>query len=401
MEPCADWEGATLLDVFLQNAISDHKPRALTGTVECKTEGTVMTVQSTEYLDSIFKKLSVEGFLSAPVCQGSELVGSISMLDLVKHVNGLFFGCSQDDWIDWWEKQLSFQLTPASQIIRDRDEYVRNPFPAVKESFTSFFALEMMARNKNHSVLSTNEQGQLTGILTQSMLISFLRQNKTKWGDGLTNLRVADFQGIKSKYKLQSVQEDDIAINAFLTMGREDVQGLPVLDSSGVLVDCISARDLRCVGTSGRNFARLYTTVKAFKDLIRAEHKGLAPTTHYSRRDIPGSAVYVTPDDTMEAVIDRMDDGNLHRIFICSAESVKKGQPIPIGVISQCDVLHQALVVMMSQAQKQTTTESSPGPRVGAARQAQRKVAKKPSPRTRSQEQKLSPAKRSIPISFD
>jgi hypothetical protein len=39
--------------------------------------GTVMTVQSTELLPSVFQKLCVEGFLSAPVCVGSELVGQV------------------------------------------------------------------------------------------------------------------------------------------------------------------------------------------------------------------------------------------------------------------------------------------------------------------------------------
>lgn len=408
MEPIADWEGETLLDAFLQNKMSDHKPRALTGRVDCNKEGNVMTVQSSEYLDSIFKKLSTENFLSAPVCRGSELVGQITMLDLVRHVNSLFFGCSEDEWIDWWEKQLSFQLTPASQIVADRDEYLRNPFPTINENFTSFFVLELMARNRIHSVFSTDDTGQLNGILTQSMLVSFLRQNKAKWGEGLRNLRVADFKGMKPKRKLQTVRDDSLAINAFLKMDDMDVHGLPIVDRRGVLTGCISVRDLRGVGVDGSNFSRLYQTVSKFKTLVRQEHRSLAPSTHYSMKNTPATAIYVTPEDTMEDVIARMDDGNLHRIFVCSVESANRGTPIPTGVISQSDVLQQALDALTEMAKLLKPEESPSGFRTRT--RSGTKAPPRQSPRKVSQGQQRGitgstgstglARKRSVPIAF-
>jgi CBS-domain-containing membrane protein len=400
MEPCAEWEGASLLEVFLQNSISDHKPRSLTGKVECKKAGNVMTVQTTEYIDSIFKKLSVEGFLSAPVLRGRELVGKITLLDLVRHVNGLFFAENRDEWIDWWEKQLSFQLTPASSIIRDPDEYIRSPFPALHESFTSFYALEMMARNRTHQILQLDDQGQLCGILTQSMLISFLRQNKSKWGAEFTNLEVADFKDMLPTKKLQTVSEDDLTINAFLKMDEMDVHGLPIVDRSGTLTGCISVRDLRGVGTDGSSFSRLYQTVKSFKLLTSAEHRTVAPITHYSRKHTPSHAVYVTPRETMADVIHKMDDGNLHRIFICSQDSSDRGKPVPTGVISQSDVLYQALVIMMGMASKLQISETR-RMRVASAKPSQRKVSSGRMPEQAPVRTRSTPGKRSIAISFD
>lgn len=403
MEPCANWEGDTLLECFLRNSIADHKPRATTGTVQCTKMGSVMTIQSTEYLDSIFKKLAKEGFSSAPVCRGKELVGHLTLLDLVRHVNGLFFGVSEKDWVDWWEKQISFQLTPASHIVPIGDE-VQSPFPCMNKNFTSFSGLEMMARNRNHQILQLDDDKQLCGILTQSMLISFLRQSKVKWPEALTNLRVGDFAGMTRRRELITVSEKDLAINAFLKMDESDIHGLPIVNHRGVLTGCISVRDLKGCGTDGSKFARLYQNVKTFKAMVLQENDKLAPTTHYSRKNIPGDAVFVTPENTMADVIHKMDDGNLHRIFICSQESADDGEPIPHGVISQSDVLRQALDAMIDSAGE---LRPMVGERTAAARQTTRKVspgkARSPEGRREGQDTVMrkgpSPIKRSIPIS--
>lgn len=400
MEPCAIWKGDTLLDSFMQNAIKDHKPRQLTGKVACEKEGNVMTVQATEYLDSIFKKLSTENFLSAPVCEGSELVGQITLLDLVRHVNSLFFGCSEDDWIDWWDKQLEFQLTPANMIINDRNEWMRDPFPAIHDTFTSFFALEKMGRDRTHTIFSTDEKtDQLNGILTQSMLVSFLRQNKVKWSKGLRDLCVDDFRGMTPKRQLQTIREDSFAINAFLKMDDMDVHGLPVVDRNGVLTDCISVRDLRGVGENGSNFSRLYQTVKRFKTQVREEHKKVAPTTHYSNKKTPLSGIFVTPEDTFEDVISKMDDGNLHRIFICTTESAENGAPKPFGVISQSDILYQALL-NLTECARTLKPEREGAFRTTVSTSSPRQSPRKVSPQSQARKSPRKPLKRSVPVAF-
>lgn len=409
MEPCADWDGVDLLDVFLQNDVGNHRPRPTTGKVDLRKEGTVVTVQTTEFLPSIFKKLSTEGFLGAPVCSGSELVGHISLLDLVKHVNGLFYGTSEEDWVDWWTKKLEFQSTPASKIIDEPNEYARNPFPTMNDKFTSFSALELMARNKTHQVLTLDDNEQLNGIVTQSMLVSFLRQNKTKWHSSFRTLKVEDFvDDPRGKKDLQTVKDNELAINAFLKMEEEDVHGLPVVNSRGELTGCISVRDLRGVGTDGSKFYRLYRTVQSFKDAMLDEHARLAPTTHYSAKTVPSTAVYVTPNSTMEDVIAKMDDGNLHRVFVCSAESARVGRPRLIGVISQSDVLFQCLEHLISTArekqierpimERQTARKVSPGigkAAPGGSVPIRRSTRSSP---VAEEQKKSSPAKRRIPI---
>lgn len=398
IEPTSQWDGDSLTGIFLRNEASNHKPRRLTGKVEAEKMGTVMCVQSTELLPSIFNKLSTEGFLSAPVCSGGELVGQLTLLDIVKHVNGLFYGTTEEDWIDWFDKKLMFQTTPASTIMEEPNEYLRSPYKTLNEHFTSFSALELMGREKNHQVLLLDDTKKLSGILTQSMLISFLRQNKHKWGADFSQLKIRDFEYDKSsKRPVQTIKEDELAINAFLRMEEEDVHGLPIVDSSGVLTGCISVRDLRGVGTDGTKFYRLYRTVRAFKDLVRNEHEALAPTTHYSKERVPTRGVYVTPDDTMETVITKMNDGNLHRIFVCSSESARVGRPVPTGVVSQSDVLYNTLQTIINSSRSSGGARIMTGTKTFApVRQAQRKIS--PRHAATAKATQPSPGKRSIPI---
>lgn len=388
MEPVADWEGETLLECFMRNSIDDHKPRATTGFLECKKMGEVMVVQGDEYLDSIFKKLSVEGFSSAPVVKGRELIGHITLLDLVRHVNGLFFGTSQEDWIDWWDKQLGFQLTPASDIMPITENYGTNPFPTMSRDYTSFSALELMARNRCHQILQMDDQKQLCGILTQSMLISFLRQCKAKWSKEFRNLRVENFTGMDCP-ELMTINENELAINAFLKMDQSDILGLPIVDDLGVLKGCISVRDLKGCGTDGSKFSRLYQKVKTFKTMTRKENTKLAPATHYSKKAVPAGAVYVVPQDTIEDVVRKMDDGNMHRVFICDADSSARGAPRPIGVISQSDVLMQALNATIAESSQKPRGKTA-GVRTAAVRQSPRKVS--------SGREGATTGRRSIPI---
>lgn len=358
MEPVSEWTGNDFLDAFLKNEVSNHRPRRTTGKVVVEKHGTVVTVADTDYLPTIFEMLSTEGFLSAPVMEGSKVVGQITLLDLVKHVNSLFYSTSQGEWANFFGSKLQFCTTPASVLIQKPE---RLGFVTMNKYFTSFSGLEMMARHKNHSILLMDESDRLCGILTQSMLVSFLRQIKNKWPISFKNLKVRDFKGLPPYAKLQTIAEDETAINAFLKMQEYDVYGLPIVDHRGVLTGCISVRDLRGVATDGTKFHRLFETVRRFKDETRAEHERLAPTTHYSGRRTPYGAVYVTPDDTMEDVINKMDDGNLHRVFVCSTDSHRKNRPVPTGVISQCDVLFQALGFCIdSSAASMRKTEAPP-----------------------------------------
>lgn len=301
-----------------------------------------MTVQSDETLPRVFRKLAIEGFLSAPVLEGREYVGFIDMLDLVKKTIGLFWGDTVEQWVNFWDKEERFMSTTVGDVMRMPSTYERDPFPPLRPDFTTFYALEVMARTSAHRMAIVNpETNRVTGILTHSMLISWLRQNLNKFGN-LSKKPVSEIQKTL-KNRVITIGYKEKAINAFNTMVDKNVSGLAVVDENGVLTGAISVRDLRGVGTSGEFFYRLFHTVRDFKKETRDDFPKQAPKTHYSRKMVPLKGLYVGPTNTLEDVITMMNDGNIHRVFVCTPESIEAKKPIPTHVISQKDVLLQVL----------------------------------------------------------
>lgn len=308
-----------------------------------------MTVQRDETLPRVFRKLAIEGFLSAPVLDGRQYVGFISMLDLVRHTTNLFWGDTVEQWVNFWEKEERFQSTTVDDVMRLPDTWDRDPFPPLRPDYTTFYALEMMARSRLHRMAVVDQTtNRVIGILTQSMLISWLRQNIGSL-DCLRTELVSDITTELSSPVL-TIKESDKAINAFNKMIDCKVSGLAVVNENGVLVGAVSARDLRGVGTSGEFFYRLFHTVKDFKKESREDFPEQAPKTHYSRKMVPLKGLYVAPSHSVLDVIRLMNDGNIHRVFVCSEESINNKKPVPIYVISQSDVLKQVLDCIVQDA---------------------------------------------------
>lgn len=100
-----------------------------------------------------------------------------------------------------------------------------------------------------------------------------------------------------------------------------------MINAAGYLVDSISVRDLRGIGTQVEHFERLWHTVKQYKEEVRKEFP----------RQTPKTPIAVTLNDDVQTVIQRMDDGNIHRVFVVEKEA--ENQLKPLHVITQRDVL--------------------------------------------------------------
>lgn len=347
-------EGRDLLYNFLNTSLDDRVPRGTTGDTSIQKSGPVMTVQRDESLPRVFRKLASEGFLSAPVLDydGITYIGFITMLDLVKHTTKLFWADTEEQWVDFFSKQDRFQETLVEDVMRVPSVEQRDPFPPARLEYSHFYALEKFARtNFLHRMACVNpETDRVENIITQSMMISFLRQNKEKMGS-LRTLKVREFASVAKKgiwTKVQTIKQTNKAVNAFNKMVNQEISGLAVVDDVGVLTGAISIRDLRGVGTSGENFFRLFRTVKEFKRMARQDYPRQASWVHFSNKPVPVDGLYVTPEHTFEDVLDRMNDGNIHRVFICSELSVAAGAPKPVNVISQQEVCMEALTYMIN-----------------------------------------------------
>jgi CBS domain-containing protein len=337
------WEGNSLLSILLLNPVGQHTPRPLTEDVRSTKVGRVMTVSIDETLPRVFRRLASENFLGCPVMDGNTYCGMISMLDLVKATNCLFWSDVEAEWVEFFDKKEEFASTTVRDIINIPSSLLRDPHPPISADFTTFFALEKLVREELHRIALVDPENpiKLTGIITHSMLISHLRQIKPAWGD-MKDMLIACIMD-ELNPEVTSVKESDTAMNAFNMMEDYGVSGLPVVDDDGILVNHISIRDLRGVGTNGRKFFRLFRSVKDFKQLVSQEYPSLAPRTHWSSASVPDSPIFVTPSDTIEAALDKMEDGNIHRIFVCEEASVAAKKPKVLRVLSQRDILKVAL----------------------------------------------------------
>lgn len=338
----------TLLSLFMDTPIGNHTPRAITGDVPCRKAGPVLVVQREESLPHVFRKLAVEGFLSAPVLDANAYVGFIDMMDLVKTTSDLFWGNTVEAWTTFWDKEEKFQKMTVHDLMLVPNEKRRDPHPPLSVEYTSFFALEMMVRNGLHRIalLDTTKFGKrVCGIVTESMFISWIRQNKASLG-AVARKPVSEMLS-ESKSVYKTINENEKAINAFNIMANQKLSGLAVVDDEGVLVSAISITDLRAVGESGEYFHRLFRPIGMFKSLAREEFPRLAPRTHFSKQPVPRRGLFVTPDQTFEDVLEQMNDGNIHRVFVCDNPIT----PHPIGNIEQHDVLNIVLQRIIQEAQ--------------------------------------------------
>merc|ERR1740130_1089738 len=197
------------------------------------------------------------------------------MMQMVDFVAHLFWGQSPEDWTDFMVAEGSFQTTTVADLMlkpRARKRLPRDPAPPIDSECSTFSALEVMAKSDVSHMAVLNKEKQIVGILTRSMLISWLSQDP-EWLAELGTMKVADMR----KSRVVTVQDTEAAINAFYKMLDFDVDGVAVVDSEGTLRSAVSARDLRGVGVNGTSFSRLFKSIPVFKRLMKLDYPTLIP----------------------------------------------------------------------------------------------------------------------------
>lgn len=261
--------------------------------------------------------------------------GYVDLLDLVFFVCEMFRSWFDDSGSagppvnDSWAK---FFL-----LDRFREATVNDMFASMKllrsrvpcypsyRGFSTLWAFEQMSRLGCHRIPVLDSDSKVHNIVTQSMLISLLAQSLDKLGN-LRHMKVSDMMpGLAAD--LKTCSEDTLTIRAFKTMSTHNLSGLPVVDARGSLVDTLSVRDLRGIGTKAGYFERLWITVKDFKQEVRKAFPSQTPP-------LP---ITVTAQDTLETVLKRMDDGNIHRVVVIEKRNDELN--VPIRVITQRDIL--------------------------------------------------------------
>jgi len=293
----------------------------------------IFVAQRTDKVIDVWKGLVEHKFLSVPVLQKTKnkYYGFVDMYDIVRFVVEFFGETDQLKNSEDWLKMASASAEFKEKTVNDIMKYPltrRNPFHPINNGYSLFAAVEALAREKGlHRVPIIDQDRRLFTVITQSQLIKILGLNLDIVGDVKNKPVMATDRYLQDVY---TVHEDSIAMDAFRLMAEKEVGGLAVIDSDGKLTGVISVRDLKAISTDARMFWRLYQTVKNFLLKIRKEN-------NETGGDRPRSVVTVKPADTLETVIHRLAEHDIHRIFV--VDDHKK----PIGVISLKDVLYEII----------------------------------------------------------
>jgi len=298
-------------------------------------ENKVFVANRTDNIVDVWKGLVSHNFLSCPVLQKTKhrYYGFVDLWDILKYVVD-FFSTKDDQLLrnsEDWLKLVSAHEDFMKLTVNDIMKYPltkRNPFFPIHSGFSLFSAIEALAKEKNlHRVPVVDAERKLITVITQSQIVQILNKSLDSIGERKNKPVVMMDRFIENVY---TIHEDAVAMDAFKMMVEREVSGLAVIDSDGKLTGTISVRDLKAISVDARMFWRLYQTVKNFLLKIRKEN-------NETGGDRPRTVVTVKPSDTLETVVKKLAENDIHRIFI--VDEHKK----PIGVISLKDVLYEII----------------------------------------------------------
>jgi CBS-domain-containing membrane protein len=227
-------------------------------------------------------------------------------------------------WNDFFELD-GFKAATVNHLLTSAAASWEGPRVICQPSYfgcSSLGVLEQMARLGTHRVPVLSDAGKVLGLVTQSMFISLFSQQMPRLGR-LKDLRVSELVDTLVPSVPHVVKEDSLTINALKLMAKHNIAGLGVIDSEGYLVGTITVKDLNGIGCKAEYFERLWYPVSLF--LQRTQW-----TTPQPLRT-------VNIMDTLQTVIQKMDDGHFHLVFVVSQGSESKQRPL--HVITQRDVL--------------------------------------------------------------
>lgn len=281
-----------------------------------------ITLQMEDPLFLALSKLADADILAAPVLgEANEYCGFIDMMQLVNYVIELC-GCDTNLALGL-SKNRTFRQTRVSQIMGPSP-------PGIPDGSSMFLALELLAITGLQRLAVLNVYNNVLSIVTQSMLIEWLAENMHLMSEALRRTPVSL---LKPYSWVIAVNEDQPVLSAFKIMQKRNVSGIAVLDYRDRIVDVISARDLRGLGSSSLSFAGLLSSVKTLKETVRKQY----PT------QTPAQVQVVTGADTFEDLLVCMATNKVHRVFVVrSRESAA-----PVNTISQTDVLRFVLESML------------------------------------------------------
>jgi len=272
----------------------------------------IIYLNQNDSVEKALQTLADNGISSAFVLDSlnNHCIGFIDVLDLTVFIVSLF---SEN-------QQLHPHLYKPQEIAMGFDEPVgkiinlsqRDPFWPVDAQENLLFLISKFLRLGIHRV-PVKSKDKLIGIVSQSDVTNYIFD------------RSSQFQGIlKQKFEdcqltlppIVTITEEATLIQVFLSILKNGISGLAVVDNKGRLVNNISASDLK--GVTKMNFFKLEGQIQ---QLLWANTSKKPP-------------VSCKRTDTWEQIISKFVNTGVHRIYVVDDEGK------PVTSISLTDLMH-------------------------------------------------------------
>lgn len=289
-----------------------------------------ITIKQYSTIIHALERLTKSGISSAPIVDTeNNIIGIVDLLDMVT------FASSKLAIKDASEETLNIQMKEFQKPVDDimnisgRNELMILPEGAtLKELISKFSQSHVHKVLLSHNTVMTGKNLS-AGIITQSKLVEFLFENKSKLDNKLKS-KIEECWKIGSS-QVESVNMDQTLLEAFSKIWEKKVSGLAVIDDSGVIVGNISSSDLKKVPSS--SFIEvLHTSIKLFLN-IKNENESFNMEEVSILSKLPGNPIIANREDTLEKVTDLMLRFKIHRVYV--VDSHKK----PIHVITMRDII--------------------------------------------------------------
>jgi CBS domain-containing protein len=273
-----------------------------------------------ETVEDVIKKFGRNQITSAPVMQNGKCLGMVDMLDLLTYASGKM-GLKVIGPVSSKRAAEEFLHKPILDLMNVSG---RNSALIVPHTATILAVMDVLSRPDQHRILVKNETGNLIGLITQSRIVRFLSENKSKLESPM-NLRIDQIWNFRERI-VECIDWDEFVIDAMMKLEESRVSGIAVTDNGDQIVGNISASDLKRMQVDSplQLCYDIYQPIKLFLNISDDPHAKKLPKFH---------PIFVNPSDTLGQVIDLVNSKSIHRVYV--VDSKKK----LMGEVSLCDII--------------------------------------------------------------
>eukprot|EP00163_Fabomonas_tropica_P001051 TRINITY_DN107_c0_g1_i1.p1 TRINITY_DN107_c0_g1~~TRINITY_DN107_c0_g1_i1.p1 ORF type:complete len:308 (+),score=70.59 TRINITY_DN107_c0_g1_i1:110-1033(+) len=285
----------------------------------------LLDLSSTTSLEDCLEAMFLEQLIAVPVYTiaedgGKKYIGIVNMMDILTYV--AFATTSGDEILTKDSVIKPAKLDrPISDLIGISSE--SQTVWVYPESTCLAKLVEHFFKGVHHAIVERSNGTRV--VASQTDVLLFALQNKDELSAQLQRpVSTASKQ-------LRTVPGDEIVLQAFRTLGQNEIKAAAVVDGAGKLVGNLSASDLR--GMSKQFMDKLTLPVLEYLSLVN--------------NDVLPAPITCQPDATLAEVIecalggcdDKIFQQNrpIHRVWQVDADGK------PVGVVSMSDMLHQLL----------------------------------------------------------